>query len=142
MAIRTSALERMQPEFPPEVLAQKAKDLVASAGYNSRPADTAHGFFWYQGLVGYIGEKDRPHPLWNQILAGSRCLLRYWYRQSDVPLVPTEFHSDLLIPGEVTGSDPPPITSGMVAVTFDARGGFRSLRSGPAAVAGVGRFAE
>jgi predicted Ser/Thr protein kinase len=131
MAIRTSALERIQPEFPPEVLAQKAKDLVSSAGYNSRPADTAHGFFWYRGLVGYIGEKDRPHPLWNQILAGSPSVLRYWYRQSDVPLVPTEFHSDLLIPGEVTGSDPPPITSGMVAVTFDARGGLVRFEAVP-----------
>ena len=123
MAIRTSAIERMQPELPPEVLAQKAKDLVTAAGYNARPADTAHGFYWYRELVGYIGEKDKPHPRWNEVLAGTPSLLRYWYRQGDAPMVPTEFHSDLLIPGVITETDPAPITSGMVGIKLDARGG-------------------
>ena len=122
MAIRTSALERIRPEFPPEVLSQKAKDIVAMAGYNARPADTAHGFYWYLELVRYVEENDKPHPRWDEILARSPSVLRYWYRQSDAPLIATEFHSDLLIPGEVTGTDPPPITSGMVKVNLDARG--------------------
>jgi serine/threonine-protein kinase len=122
MAIRTSALERVQPELAPEVLAQKAKDVVAMAGYNTRPADMAHGFYWYHELVHYAGINDKPSPRWNEILAGTPTVLRYWYRQSDAPLIATEFHSDLLIPGEVTGADPSPVTSGMVAVNFDAHG--------------------
>jgi hypothetical protein len=122
MAIRTSALERIQPELPPEVLAQRAKDLVASAGYNARPADNADGFYWYLELVRHVGEKDKPRPRWDEILARTPSVLRYWYRQSDAPLIATEFHSDLLIPGEVTATDPPQIISGMVRVNLDARG--------------------
>jgi hypothetical protein len=46
MAMRTSALERLAPEYPPEVLTDRAHAIVAAAGYASRPSDFATGFQW------------------------------------------------------------------------------------------------
>lgn len=122
MALRTSALERIQPPFPPEVLTQKAKDVIALAGYNPRPADTAMRFHWFHPQVGYLANAEKSHPRWDNVLAGSPSVLRYWYRQSDEPMTATEFHSDLLIPGEISPTDPPPLMSGMLSVNLDARG--------------------
>ena len=58
-------------------------------------------------------------------------LLRYWYRQGDAPMVPTEFHSDLLIPGVITETDPSPIISGMVGIKLDARGSLVRFEATP-----------
>jgi serine/threonine protein kinase len=41
-----SATERIQPQYPPEVLVQKARDLIGSLGYNGTPADSASSFSW------------------------------------------------------------------------------------------------
>ena len=42
--LRQNALERVRPVYTPEVLAQKARDLISRLGYNSQPADEADGF--------------------------------------------------------------------------------------------------
>jgi serine/threonine-protein kinase len=122
MAIRTSALERIHPEYPPEVLTQKARDLIAKLGYNLHPADTNVEFEWDYSLVSYIEEHNKPVPPWNQILSGSPSLLRFSYRQSNYPLFAGEFHDDKLTPGMVDQSDPPPIMSGMVSMQLDSSG--------------------
>ena len=122
MGIRTSALERIRPEYSPEVLAQKARDLIGKLGYNARPADSVESFEWDYPLAGYIEEHDKPVPRWNQALAGSPSLLQFHYRQSNYPLFGAEFHDDLLTPDRVDSTDPPPILSGMVAVQLDSRG--------------------
>ncbi len=122
MALRTSAIERIAPDFPPQVLAHKAKDLIASLGYNSRPADATGEFYWYDPLVSHVAENEKPTPRWTELLRGSPSVLRYWYRQSDQQMTGVAFHSDLLIPGLVTLDDPPPVLSGMVTVHLDARG--------------------
>jgi serine/threonine-protein kinase len=131
MAMRTSALERMRPELPPQVLAQRAKEVVAAVGYGSRPADSAMGFYWYYPFVRYVAANDKPEPDWSAVLSGMPSLLRYWYRQSETKMTAGEFHSDLLIPGLVTESDPAPIQSGMVTVRLDARGGLVSFEAAP-----------
>ncbi len=123
MALRTSALERIQPEFPPEVMAQKAREIIAAAGYPERAADHAYAYVWDKSQAGYIDASEKPRPRWNQELAGGTAsLLRFWYRQSPGALTGLEFHSDLLIPGVVTDMDPPPIYSGMTTVRLDGRG--------------------
>ena len=59
-----------RPEYPPEVLTQKARDLIARLGYNAHPADSAHGFGWDFPLVGYIEEHDKPFPRWSEASGG------------------------------------------------------------------------
>ena len=139
MAVRTSALERLAPEYPPQVLIQRARDVIASAGYEPRAADAASGFAWNTALVDAAARTDKPRPDWDRVVGGSGpSVLRFWYRQSDTSLTGMQFHSDLLIPGEVNEEDPPPIDPGMITVVLDARGRLVRFEASPPRVLAPG----
>ena len=120
--LRRSALERMEPPYSTDVLQQKARDLIASVGYNGKPADSGSGFDWYTDLTGYIKSHDKPEPKWNEILAGQPSPLHFWYRQAESNLFAGEFHDDWLTPGLLSKGDPPPIEPGMTYVVMDEQG--------------------
>jgi predicted Ser/Thr protein kinase len=122
MASRSSALEQIAPRYSPDVLAQKARDVIQHLGYSSQPADDAYGFDWDREYFEHVKGKDKPTPHWNEVLSQRPSVLRFWYRQSDDPMTGEEFHSDLLTPGIVTDDAPAPITSGMIGLTLDAEG--------------------
>lgn len=119
---RVSALQQIRPEYSPEVLAQKSREVIQRLGYPVQRADDAHGFFWEGGLVDYVQEHDKPVPHWNEMLSNGPPLLRFWYRQSPYPMVASEFHDDLLTPGIADRGDPPFSMSGMTDVDLDAQG--------------------
>ena len=122
VALRTSPLDRMRPEYSSEVLAQKARDIVAGLGLPSRGLDQAYEFAWNEDLTKYIQDNDKPSPHWNEVLKQSPSPLNFWYRQSPDPLTGLAFHTDLLTPGIVDREDPPPLQSGMTQVELDHRG--------------------
>ncbi|MGA2148940.1 MAG: serine/threonine-protein kinase [Bryobacteraceae bacterium] len=122
LALQRSALERMRPPYSPEVLAQKARDLIATLGYNGTPADSAAGFSWYSEFTQYASAHDKPHPKWSEILAGQPSPLHFWYRQADSDLFAGAFHDDWLTPGMLDRDDPPPVEAGMTYVVLDDRG--------------------
>jgi serine/threonine-protein kinase len=117
-----SALDRIRPRLSPEVLSQKARELVQRLGYNSQPADDAFGFDWDRRYLDYVRTHDKPGPDWDRILRHQRSPLRFWYRQADSPLTPLAFHDDLLTPGQIRTDDPPPTEVGMVYVILDSAG--------------------
>jgi predicted Ser/Thr protein kinase len=116
---RSSALEIVQPEFGPDVMAQKARDLVRQLGIPARPADHAYSFDWDNDLIGYYRKKGAPE--WEGILAGASPPLLFWYRQSGSTMTPLSFHDDLLTPSLIGWDDPPPTESGMVRLTLDSQ---------------------
>jgi hypothetical protein len=124
MSQRLSALERMRLDYSPEVLKQKARDLIQKLGYTERPADEASELGWDQAQTNYA--ESRGNARWDQILNGPPTLLRLVYRQSNYPLVAAEFHNSRLTPGIVTqgeaSGDPSPIMSGMISVSLDMQG--------------------
>ncbi len=134
LMIRTSALDQMRPEYSPDVLAQKARDMVQRLGYTRRPFDDAYGFFWDYPLIGHIEKTDKPLPRWKEILQQRPSLLRFWYRESEYPLTAGEFHDDILTPGVVFLSDPAPILSGMIELTLDPQGRLIHFEAIPAQV--------
>jgi serine/threonine-protein kinase len=123
LTIRTSALEKMSLDQSPEVLTQKARDIVVAMGYARHPADSAHGLYANGDLSEEIEKTDKPHPDWDRILSGGRpSLMQYWYRQSPRYMVPTTFGDLMLTPGRIRAYDPPQIVSGMVNVELDPQG--------------------
>src|SRR4029079_275326 len=122
LALKTSPLDRMRPEYTADVLAQKARDALGQLGQPPRGTDSAYAFVWNSDLTKYILETDKPAPNWNQALIQPPSPLEFWYRQSGDALTSTMFHTDLLTPGIVDREDPPPITSGMSWVELDHRG--------------------
>src|SRR5882757_4196969 len=122
LAIHYSALEKMGLELTPEVLTQKAREIIARLGYEKRPMDSAYGIYNNGDVIDNIEKNDKPRPNWNQVLSGRPSLLQYWYRQSPRYMVPTEFHDLMLTPGIMQSYDPPEIVSGMVHVELDPQG--------------------
>jgi predicted Ser/Thr protein kinase len=100
--------------FPnsPEILAQKAREMIQSFGYADPPADRAFEFDDDTAYRTYAEKQGNPAAYRDQLAKGQPPLIYFWYRQSPQPLVG--------IPsGQVTPSDPPPIVSGMIGLNLD-----------------------
>ncbi len=122
LGLRNSPVDRVRPEYSPDVLTQKAREAIAQLGYESRARDSVIGFEWNDLLIQQVAKTDGPSPQWDQIMKQRPSPLGFWYRQSTEPLVATMFHNDLLTPGIVDRADPPPIDSGMIQVNVDHQG--------------------
>ena len=119
IALRQSTTEYLRPSYPPDVLAQKARDAIRVLGYTDPPGDEAHGFMWDRPYIEHVRATDKPAPQWKDVLSTRPSPLTYWYRRSNTPMTGVMFHSDLLTPGIVQTDDPPPIESGMVQLNLD-----------------------
>jgi serine/threonine-protein kinase len=122
LGIRQNGLDRMGAELSPEVLTQKAREMIVRVGYEGRPADSFYDFDYDVDFVGYVEKHDKPLPDWDRILTSRQAPLRFWYRQSPDVLVPTDIHGGLLTPGLIDTTDPPPTLSGMIQVELDEKG--------------------
>ncbi len=118
----TSAITKMDLPYSPEVLAQRARDMVQQLGYPSPPVDSASGMSYQSDYLEYLDHAGGEHPDWNLVLKNRPSLLSYWHRESPDHLVATEIKSNLMTPGIVNLDDPPPILSGMIALTLDPQG--------------------
>ena len=122
LSIKYSGIEQLGLDQSPEVLSQKAREMIARFGYDARPADSASGFLQHSDLIEYIEKTDKPRPKWNEILASRLPILHFWYRQSPDSLVVRDFHDALLTPALVDTQDPPLTLSGMVNTVLDTHG--------------------
>jgi hypothetical protein len=131
MALGTSPVEQLRPEFTADVLAQKARDAIRQIGYADRAVDEAYSFEWNNELIDYVRSSDQPPVQWNQVLSQRPSPLFFSYRRSQSPMIGVQFHHDLLTPGLVSRDDPAPIESGMVHLTLDHRGLLTSFEAIP-----------
>ncbi len=121
LTLRASALERLRPEYSPEILAQKAKDTILRLGFSSPAADDAYGFSWSNGFLDDVNKNNKSVDR-DRVLAQKPPLLMFWYRSSPALLTGFAFHNDLLTPGMVDRDDPAPIDPGMMDVLLDSYG--------------------
>ena len=109
-------------ENPPEVLAARARDILAQLGYTEKPEDSAYSF----GLatadhVKYIREHDKTRMRWNVLSADRPAPVVFWYRQSPREMLPQGFFSSGGS-GRVTPFDPSMDVVGMMNLVVDMRG--------------------
>jgi hypothetical protein len=122
LTIRYSGLEKMHVEQTPEVLAHRAREILAQVGYAERPADSAFGFDYDTDFRDSVEKEQKTAADWDEIIAGRPTMLQFWYRQSPDLLDASSYRDMLLIPGHVGEEDPPTTISGMVNVKLDAKG--------------------
>src|SRR5882762_1672838 len=122
LGIHYSGLEKMRLELTPEVLTQKAREIIARLGYSERPIDSATGLDYDNDLKDSVEKNEKPHPNWEAVLAGRPSLLRFWYRQSPDHMMAEGLQDQLLNPGIVGRDDPPTILSGMINLELDPQG--------------------
>lgn len=109
----------------PEVLVDRAREIVKRLGYSRWPADWAYGFEVNEAYLNYIEERDHSATRWVGLALGRPPAMRFWYRESPRHLAP----GDML--GTVTFSDPPPLASEMTSLRMDPQGRLLSFNFVP-----------
>lgn len=122
LGIRESGLRRIHPENSTEIMAHKARELIASLGYPDQPKDWAFAFDYDSDYLQYLGTKDKPGTGWDGVLAEQSPLLYFWYRQSPQELFPLRYSNISLTPGVVTFTDPPATFSEMINIQLGPNG--------------------
>jgi serine/threonine-protein kinase len=90
---RSQMLNQLPLEYPPEVLAEKAREIVRAAGYAERAADSTFGFRSDSGYVRYFddalaGSSGDGRNRWANVLSRSPSPLTLWYIHSAGPPAP------------------------------------------------------
>jgi len=120
---RISVAARMDLPYSPEVLSQKARDMVRQLGYTLAPVDTAYDMSYRDDYLEYLDHAGGEHPDWDAVFKSRPAVLNFWQRGSPDYLVATQMKSfPLIVLGVVDLEDPPPTLSGMTAVTLDPEG--------------------
>ncbi len=113
-------------EHPPEVLASKAREIIARLGYPERPADSAHGFEYDHQYLDYI-RRQVPAGDWRQTFSQGRpAPIYFWRRESPQQLLPIaqgrlNRWGELPDLSQVNETDPP-ITPGSLSIRLDMQG--------------------
>ncbi len=111
-----SLVNAVPVEKSPEVLEDRARDLISRLGFEATPADSAVGL-WADGeYFRHAQAAERPPHDWAHLRTGAPPVLRFWYRQSPRPLI------SLRAAGSVTWNMPPAQVSHMAGVAYDLRG--------------------
>ncbi len=126
LSAQTMLYRRVPLEKPPEVLAERARNILQSVGYSEPPVDTAMGFYNGNDFLRYIAEHDKSKTRWDHLETGA---FVFWYRGSPRPLAAHffSFFSDAPVLGSIWTDDPPLIVSGMTLVRLNPLGRLTQL---------------
>jgi len=109
-------LYRLTPlDKPPEVLQERARQIIARAGYDAPAVDSSYGMLMNMDYLLDVMRRDRTPTRWEKMKTDPAAGYRYWFRQSPRPLVP----SDGML---VDFDDPSQDVSGMTGVYLDMAG--------------------
>ncbi len=100
----------------PEVLAERAKTVIANLGFDEPPADTHFRIYPNSSYLRFAKDQKNPRESWEKIRKGQPFHYYFFYRQSPEPLVPMGDDS------EINLSNPPLIKPGMINVRLDVTG--------------------
>ena len=109
---------------PPAVLADRARELVASLGHE-KPVDVAFGFWTYSTYLEHVARTDSSVDRWARLRARLPRPYAFWYRESPTRFVPSHASS------MVTFDDPPRAVAGMASVVTDDEGRLQILEIVP-----------
>ncbi len=109
-------------EKPPEVLTERAKGIIQTFGYTEKPLGTAWGFSGNGEYRSWVEEHDKSKDRWRDMEDGRPAAIYFWYRQSPGQLIPERFRGEDFGGIQVSETDPPQTTSGMISVELDPLG--------------------
>jgi len=121
---RTMLYQRAGLEKSPEVLVERARELIRKLGYSYAPADSASDFKTNVNVLDYIADNDQSSNRWDKL--DDFDAVTFWYRQSAFPIERAIF----IYPerGVIIAPDDPPLRYSEEAfVLLDGRGQLRSL---------------
>ncbi|HZM69824.1 MAG TPA: serine/threonine-protein kinase [Candidatus Cryosericum sp.] len=113
---RTTLLGRAAPTKPPDVLADRAREVARRFGYPDPPVGVGQGFGWHRSYMEHIRDTDQSAGRWDRLSAPQPPAIFFWYRESPRHL---EAHN---VGGRVTTDDPAPLVPGMLEVQLTSSG--------------------
>ncbi len=120
--VRIDGLVRL--EKPPEVLADRAREILKSIGNDAAAADSASGFGQNSEFIRYLSQTDPSAARWKGVTTGP---VVFWYRQSPRTLEVRRFLAGAFYGGVVTVSDPPNDVPGMTTIRLNPQGELTGL---------------
>jgi serine/threonine-protein kinase len=124
LADRTSLLSQVTLPKGPEVLAERAKEIVARLGHGA-PADRAYSFEWDKAYLAHVARTDASLDRWDKVPRARPGAAYFFYRESPHKLVAANRNA------QVTRADPPADLPGMVEVQLDPDGRLLSYLAVP-----------
>jgi serine/threonine-protein kinase len=118
LSSRTSLLGMVPLDKPPEFLAERAREILAQAGHDQKPADSLFAFEPDRGYLQDVLHREKAGPSrWDVLRSTPPAGVVFWYRESPRPLEK--------VMGAATGdwmTDPPDSRPGMARVGLDPAG--------------------
>lgn len=111
-------------EKSPEILRERAREIIRKAGYEAPTRDSIEGFKYHHAALQFIEANDAHPDRWKDLNDAQPAAVTYWYRQGTAYLEGFDFFRD-------AWSTPPPIMSGMTGVSLDTRGRLLSFYAVP-----------
>ena len=102
-------------EKSPEILNERAQEIVRKLGYTDAPLDTDRGFSLDLSYADYAEQQGASFNGWDKIRSGQPLLLYFWYRQSP------RYLDKLIMEGGAI-PDPQLHISGLTHLALDTRG--------------------
>ena len=94
-------------DYPPDVLANKAQEMLGRFGYDAKPFDTAHGMYWNNEYIDYVARTEKGPNRWAPMREGREAGIIFWYRTSPRSLSAQEYFGVGVANGRVGIDDPP-----------------------------------
>mgnify|MGYP002623125233 FL=1 len=122
----SSSLARLVPlPKSPEVLADRAAEIVKKLGHGSAVADTAFGFESRWDYLEHVKKSDKSVSRWEGLASVRPAPIYFWHRQSPRSLLPAASED------RISEHEPPMDVSGMSLVKLDPGGRLIFLRVVP-----------
>ncbi|MEX0880206.1 MAG: serine/threonine-protein kinase [Thermoanaerobaculia bacterium] len=120
----TRLLERMSFRKSPEVMSERAREILGKLGYGQEPADTANGFYVGRHFLRWVMTNDPSPRRFDRLAADA---MPFWYRESPRPMAPQYFSIFDMPATRVDRNDPPLEVPGMGIVFLDSGGRLEQL---------------
>ncbi len=131
-----AAVQNLVPfDKSPDVLAERASNILNRFGYSETPIDTAYGFGQDAEYFKYAKARDTEDELIKRLGDGQPALFYFWYRQSPRYLE-TISHENVSL------TDPPMEVSNMASVRLDTLGRLLEFQAVPPQVDGESEPAQ
>jgi serine/threonine-protein kinase len=116
LAPSRSITDLARPPKSPEVLLDRAHEVLRTIGYPDSPADSSMSFGWHRTWLEDIEKHDQSPKRWARLAASFPPAIYFYYRQSPDALRPVNLH------GQVGETDPPPMRPGMAEISLTPDG--------------------
>jgi serine/threonine-protein kinase len=131
LAVLLTGKTRLHRQIPldksPEVLQDRAQEIIRKLGYAQPPIDSAYGMDVEDSYLRYLRDHDQSAGRWERLRSGRPPAIVFWFRQSPRYLLP---FSRVV----VRLDDPPETISGMAKARLDMQGRLISFAAVPARV--------